>query len=137
MQLLARREHSTLELRHKLTARDFEAAIVDGVLAGLRQEGFLSDERFTETYVFSRVSRGFGPLRIRAELRERGVDDALISRFLAPDAANWCRHVAEARRKRFGSGRPRDFAERARQTRFLQQRGFSLEQIKGAFAEED
>jgi len=137
LQLLARREHSTLELQHKLKAREFESTTVDGVLAGLRQEGLLSDERFTETYVSSRVDRGFGPLRIRAELRERGIDDELVSRFLSTDIADWSNHVAEVRRKRFGGGRPRDFAERARQMRFLQQRGFNLEQIKGAFNEED
>jgi regulatory protein len=136
LRLLARREHSTRELQHKLTDRGHDAALVDEVLAVLREEGALSDCRFAETYAQSRFERGFGPLRIEAELRERGVSPGLIDDALATPAFDWERSACRQRQKRFGSGVPDDFAGRARQMRFLQQRGFNNEQIRAALAGE-
>jgi len=136
LRLLARREHSTRELRHKLTGRGHDAALVDEVLAVLREEGALSDCRFAESYARSRFERGFGPLRIEAELRERGVSPALIDDALADPVFDWERSARGQRQKRFGSGLPEDFAGRARQMRFLQQRGFDNGQIRAALAGE-
>jgi regulatory protein len=39
--------------------------------------------------------------------------------------------------KKFGPARPGDFRERSRQMRFLQQRGFSAEQIEALFRARD
>ena len=81
MGLLARREHSRLELSRKLLKRGFERPVVDQVLAYLTADGSLSEQRFQADYVNARINRGFGPLRISAELRDRGVasDSAALS----------------------------------------------------------
>ncbi|HFD80584.1 MAG TPA: regulatory protein RecX [Gammaproteobacteria bacterium] len=133
--MLARREHSTLELRRKLQARSIDAGLIDEVLAQLADEGLLSEQRFTEAYVRGRCERGYGPLRIRAELRERGIGDGLIEVYLSPWSECWPESAEAQRRKRFGEALPQDFRERARQTRFLQQRGFSGEHIRALFDE--
>jgi regulatory protein len=104
-------------------------ATVEEVLARLAAEGLLSDARFAETYVCSRVQRGCGPLRIRDELRARGVDQALIDDRLHAFDDRWREQIERVRSKRFGPAMPVDFRERARQMRFLQQRGFTPEQI--------
>jgi regulatory protein len=136
LRLLVPREHSVHELRLKLKARSCPAAVAEEVLAALQQERALSDTRFVETYVRSRFERGFGPVRIAAELRERGVDQRLIDAALAHHASAWQASARRQRHKRFGVGLPAGFSDRARQMRFLQQRGFSSEQVHAALAAE-
>lgn len=92
----------------------------------------LSDRRYIEAYHRSRVRRGWGPLRIRAELREHGVDDALIDDYVDVNADYWRDVVRSARAKRFGETPPGGFDERAKQARYLQSRGFTAEQVSAA-----
>ncbi|WP_303901028.1 regulatory protein RecX [Thiohalomonas denitrificans] len=132
IRLLARREHSRRELAFKLNGRGFAREQVDRTLDDLESRRLLSDERFAEFFVRSRVDNGCGPLRIRAELRERGVEDGIIAGQLAEVDADWCALAAEVRRKRFGESIPEVFRERAKQMRFLQYRGFESEQIRAA-----
>ncbi len=132
MDLLARREHSRLELARKLHARAYTPEIAAEVLDALEEEGLLEESRFVESFVRSRVGKGQGPARIRAELLQRGVDDALIQTGLGEADCDWISLAVAARRKRFGADSPSDFAERARQARFLQSRGFDGGQIQAA-----
>ena len=133
LRLLARREHSVLELRYKLALRNFADDIIGRILTDLIEEGLLSDQRFAEVYVRGRFERGFGPQRIQAELRERGVADNLAERMLEEWSGCWTESARQQRDKRFGAVRPDDFAAKARQMRFLQQRGFTGEQIRAVF----
>jgi len=137
MDFLARREHSEQELARKLAARGYDADTVAATLAALVADRLLSNARFAETFVHARIQRGSGPQKIRAELRERGVSDALIDASLETHEADWRELARAVREKRFGSSQPGDFRERSRQMRFLQQRGFSAEQIKGVFRNGD
>ena len=132
LRLLVRREHSERELRFKLERREYEAAVIDEVIARLVDDGYLSDARFAEVFVRSRYERGTGPLKIRAELRERGVDEGLVEDAFRELAADWFDAARQQRDRRFGAVPPQDFRERARQMRFLQQRGFSGEQARAA-----
>lgn len=132
MDLLARREHSLTELRAKLGERAFDAAEIDTALAELAREGLADERRFIEAFVASRIRKGHGPIRIRAELRERGIGDAAIEDGLA-GVCDWNAAARNVRQRRFGAGAPRDFRERARQSRFLEYRGFTAGQVRAAF----
>ncbi len=132
LRLLARREHSILELRRKLVGRGYGEEIVTPLLSELVEEGVLSEERFAESYVRSRVGQGLGPYRIERELQERGVSDGKIESAMAPYADGWNSTAVAVREKKFGTGRIDGFTERARQQRFLQYRGFTHEQIRAA-----
>lgn len=124
LRLLGRREHSRKELSLKLRQRGFEPSVADEAAAEVAAAGYLSDERFAETFIQSRQRRGQGPLKIRAELGRRGVSSNVIDAALETAAVDW-RAVAEgARQKRFGPTPPATTAERARQQRFLAGRGF-------------
>ena len=100
-------------------------------------QGLLSNVRYAESFIHSRFQRGQGPQKIRAELRERGVDDALIEAGLELYAPHWQQLIEQVRHKRFGQARPDDFRERTRQMRFLMQRGFTAEQIDALFRGRD
>ena len=130
VRLLATREHSRAELRRKLLARGGEAVVVEGVLDALAQRRLQSDARYAEQYVAQRAARGYGPARIRAELRERGIDDGVIADWLDEQDSVWKDRLAEVARKRFGAAGLADFRDRARRERFLEYRGFGAELIR-------
>lgn len=129
MDLLARREHSRLELERKLTSREYEESEIQVTLNKLVEDNLQSDHRFTEAYIQSRINKGFGPVKIGIELRERGVTDTLIDECLGVHQASWIELATAQQQKKFRT-KPDDFTERARQARFLQNRGFSVEQIQ-------
>jgi regulatory protein len=100
------------------------------VLDALAACGLQSDARYVEQYVAMRAARGYGPVRIRAELRERGVDGLLIDEWLDERDPAWRERLRAVARKRFGTAAPADFRDRARRARFLEQRGFGAELIR-------
>jgi len=132
LDLLARREHSRVELTRKLAAREFPAEIITATLDGLERSGALAEARFTETFIRSRVAKGQGPLRIRAELAQRGVAEAEVDTLLRNAEVDWVAMTRAARQKRFGGAPPRDYPDRARQARFLEYRGFNSAQVRAA-----
>lgn len=133
MDLLARREHGFFELERKLSVR-FPREMVVAVLTRLQQERLQSDERFVESYVYSRRQRGYGPVRIRAELLQKGLESELITQHLQCYQDDWTALVRKIKEQKFGTGQPASARERARQIRFLTGRGFSLEQIYSLFS---
>jgi regulatory protein len=133
LELLARREHSVLELRQKLLWRAFPPADIDAVLERLLAENLLDETRYAESYAHSRADKGYGPLRIDRELRERGLADEIIAPVLAGLASHWRQGLASLHRKKFKGAPPADVGDEMRQMRFLRQRGFSVEQITGLF----
>ncbi|MCW8847229.1 MAG: recombination regulator RecX, partial [Sedimenticola sp.] len=82
IRLLTNREHSRLELSRKLQSRCDDRNLLSEVLDDLERSGYLSDDRFTELYVNYRKQKGFGPIRIRQELQERGISTDLIYAWL-------------------------------------------------------
>ncbi len=133
MDFLARREHSEQELRRKLNARAGDDDAVEEVLRQLKDERLQSDERFTEAYVHHRVNAGIGPLKIRYELRQKGIDESLADAILEPLAEQWEAMMRRQRERKYGEVIPADYAERMKQARFVQNRGFSPESVMRLF----
>jgi regulatory protein len=102
------------------------------IVAGLVAEGSVSDERFIEALLHVRRVRGYGPLYIRRELEEKGIDRSTIEHWLDVSSRDWVEDVKRVYKKKFGGKKPASLAERAKQTRFLQYRGFTHEQIRRA-----
>jgi regulatory protein len=127
---LSRREHSEFELRKKLLAKGAAADAVDAMIGDLKRNNALSDDRYTEAYVRSRIERGDGPLKIRHELSRRGVSGVLIDRHMDHGDEFWERVLRKVCSRKFGVEAPGDYKEWARQARFLQIRGFAPEQIR-------
>jgi regulatory protein len=132
---LARREYSRAELRAKLlphvqTEEDFEQSQpvdLDALLDDLTARGWLSDARATTQLVHAKRSR-FGTQRITHELRQRGIAEALIDAELPALKESELDTAREVWQRKFGVA-PQDAKEKARQMRFLQSRGFSMEVI--------
>ena len=134
--LLSRREYSAFELQRKLQQKHYAADVIERVLADFATEGSLSDRRFAESYTRFRQAKGFGPLRIQQELQQRGVKQAIIDLVLNNCDTQWDEVIRQVRQKKFGHEMPEDFASRAQQSRYLQYRGFSHEQIHGLLSQD-
>ncbi len=137
LDLLARREHAVAELTRKLIEKGFDEIFVDEALSVLVDDGLLSDARYAESYVRSRMNKGFGPVRIREELRQRGVASVLVSDCVDFQDRCWIETARAAWQKRFGGKIPEDIKARAKQLQFLQYRGFTTEQTKHIFKDLD
>lgn len=121
--LLARREHSRLELARKLADRGFSADEVEPVLERLADEGWQSDRRYAESLIRARSARRYGPDRVANELSQHGVDEAVASAAFAAEPQDWAALAREQLLARFREP-PADFPERARRHRHLVRRGF-------------
>ena len=130
MQYLARREHSRSELHDKLLKKGCAEALATETVKRLEQERLVSDDRFMESLIQARRSRGYGPLRIQKELQEKGVTAEAIERWLDVSGREWLEDIRRVQRKKFGARLPKSYPERARQARFLQYRGFTYDQIQ-------
>jgi regulatory protein len=135
LQCLARREYSRAELRAKLLPHvqadeEFDsvsATDLDALLDDLTQRGWLSDERAATQLLHAKRAR-YGTQRITHELRQRGIDETLIAGALPELKESELATAREVWRKKFGVP-PQDAKEKARQMRFLQSRGFSMDTI--------
>ncbi len=129
VQLLARREHSVRELVEKLVSKGIDGATARLVVDDLRGRGLQSDRRFAEVLVRSRVERGHGPVRIRQELSQRGIEDELVREMLSDGADRWRLRASAVRERKFGSCAPADRKHWSRQARFLAARGFPADLV--------
>ncbi|WP_348827062.1 regulatory protein RecX [Halomonas sp. RT37] len=134
--LLARREYGREELRGRLLAKGHVLEDIDQALEALAEQGLQSDQRFAESFLRGRLMRGQGPVKMLAELGQRGVDRALAREALAEleheESVDWYRLASEALERRFGPELPADPRERARRERFLAGRGFDFDHVREA-----
>jgi regulatory protein len=129
LRMLARREHTRVELARKLAAHTESVEEIDAVLEYLVSRQLLSDARYAEMRMHARSAR-FGNARLAQELRGAGVGDELVDSVLAEAESELVR-ASEVWRRKYGNvGVPADAAGRARQMNFLIRRGFSGETIR-------
>ena len=137
MDYLARREYGQKELIRKLANAGFEQAISATAIEQLSEDGLQDDRRFVRNFIQSRINQGKGPVRIQADLGQRGLPGGLVDEMLAEVDFDWHGLAAEVRRKKFGDEVPADFKTKAKQMRFLQQRGFEQAHIQSAVSDDD
>ena len=127
MRYLARREHSRTELRSKLLPYVQESDDLDAVLDDLIRRDYLSDARAAEQMINQRRRR-FGTQRITHELRQKVITDVLIDDAIPQLKATELETARDVWQRKFGIP-PQDQKEKAKQARFMQSRGFSMDII--------
>ena len=128
--LLARREHSRRELTLKLRQGGYEGEEAGAALDRLGEQHYQDDDRFAEMLVRSRVAQGYGPMRLRAELKSHGLADARIREVLDAAEVDWPAMAAAQLRRRFGAAATSDHEERVRRAQFLLRRGFPAATVR-------
>jgi len=122
--LLSRREHSARELKAKLARKGHAKDEIAGAVDKLIDRRYQSDDRFAVSIARTRVSQGYGPARIRAELKSHGLADAAVRTAIASTEADWTAIATAQLKRRFGAKASADREERGRRAQFLLRRGF-------------
>ena len=125
LRYLVRREHSRDELARKLAPYAESSEILEGVLRSLESKKQLSNERFAEVRA-NLLARKYGTAKIRHDLKEKGVEAALVERVSAAGELERARAILQRKYRAAASSRE----ERAKRARFLQSRGFSYDTIR-------
>ncbi|WP_428353434.1 regulatory protein RecX [Methyloprofundus sp.] len=133
LRYLMRREHSQQELVQKVSAKGFVKQDVEQVIGELIEQGLQSDARFAESYARSRVHKGFGPLRIQAELQQRGAGKYPFDMAVEDIAGSWQELLEQVYSKKYGNKPILDLREKLKRCHFLQQRGFPNELVQHLF----
>ena len=128
--LLARREHSRRELRQKLDRSGYAGEEAGDALERLGEQNYQDDDRFAEMLIRSRSAQGYGPMRLRAELKSHGLPDERIRHWLNAADIDWADSAASQLRRRYGSVGTAEPAERARRAQFLLRRGFPAATVR-------
>ncbi len=129
-QYLMRREHSEHELRRKLARWD-ELDQIDQAIALLKERNAQSDLRYAEHVARVRFNAGKGPAVLKQEFSQHKIDVVIVEEVMAEYAGRWSGLAETVRQKKFGPEAPSDYKTWAKQARFLQQRGFSSNDIPG------
>lgn len=137
---LAKREHSCQQMRQKLQRycdnSVEDAACIEDILAQLMAKGWLSDQRFAQEYIESRINRGFGPRRIQWELEQRGILASIIQALLSEGDEIWQQRLLALRKKKFSMGKLPNQQQAMKQRQFFYARGFTHSQIDQVFAQD-
>jgi len=133
---VARRPHSETELRDKLKQKEFDEGSIDDAIQRLIQLGYVDDGAFARQWAEERGTTR-GKRLLQQELRQRGVEDAVIELVLEDadtDEVAQARALAAKRLGRF-TGRSPDVVRR-RLTDYLARRGYSYQVISEALTED-
>jgi regulatory protein len=132
MDFLSRREHSSKEIYQKMSRKVESKEMLLESIKDLERDGLLSDERFAESYFQSRKRRGFGPLRIKSELIQRGVKENLF--YSLEKEIDWSSNALDALKKKLNGKVPQETKEILKLKNFLNYRGFEFQDIDKAFS---
>ena len=132
LDIISRREHSQKELTDKLLKKYDIPEPVNSVIENLIDKNLLNDFRFSQTYVVARKRKGFGPKKIGYELVSRGINENTASEAIDAEGG-WNEAALKAFNKKFKAGIGEDFKEQNKQKVFLQNRGFSFQEIDSVF----
>ena len=132
MDFLSRREHSSKEIYQKMSRKVESKEMLLESIKELQRDGLLSDERFAESYFQSRKRRGFGPLRIKSELIQRGVKESLF--YSLEKEIDWSSNALDALKKKLNGKVPQETKEILNLKNFLNYSGFEFQDIDKAFS---
>lgn len=144
--ILAMRDHSEAEFRRKIMQTDARAALrneeqaeeipaelLEQLVAWCYEHQWLDDVRFAQRFVVSRSRKGYGPQRIRMELTQKGIGRELAETTLAEAEIDWSAQAFDVAERKFGLPLPTEWKEKARVQRYLQAKGFFMEDIQSIF----
>lgn len=135
--LCARSEHSESELRKRLKVWGVSVADSEAILKSLRENRFVSDERFARAYAVDKLRfSGYGSMKIRMGLIAKGVDRAIIDTAISElDEEEYSRRLDEilaAKARNISDEELATYECRVKLYRFALSRGFESSLISKA-----
>jgi len=130
LSMLARREHSQRELRARLEHGGYDEAEATEAIERLGEQNYQGDGRFAEMLLRARIAHGYGPARIRAELRSHGLNATAIDALIAAAEVDWDALARAQLLKKYGRAPAADRAEGGKRAQFLLRRGFAAATVR-------
>jgi len=128
--LLARCEYSRVQLTRKLQEKGYQGDVIDIALGFLQAQGYWCETRFINSMIRLRIARGMGPVKILFELNHKHqISKAQVVNSESWSQADWFSLVQMVYEKKYNDIKPKNSADKMSRWRFLQQRGFTHEQI--------
>jgi regulatory protein len=129
---LGRQEYYEAKFRQKLVKAEATEEQIELLTEEFVQNNWLSEQRYCEGFVRGRINKGHGKIRIRADARQKGLDQDTLT--LAVDAVelDWFEQARSTYQKKFHDRPVVDIKDKAKRLRFMQYRGFSIEQVSYA-----
>lgn len=139
--ILAKKRFTVSEMVRKLEARNRKSpspmsdSDLQEVLEKLVKSNFLNDRDYAYFYIEGRTNGQYkpvGPLKMKAKLRQKGIDAAHINSALAeiePDEYALAKDLLSRKIKHLTAADLREQKTQARLVRFLQGNGFSTDTI--------
>ena len=131
--LLSYRQRSRQELKNRLADKGFSPGIIRQVINVLDQLDYIDDREFAVSWIRDRISRGFGPYRVRQQLREKGIAEQIIEEQLEAEYDFELEYelAEELARKKKGRYRNKsDWEARNKLKQVLKRKGFSFSVIE-------
>lgn len=136
---LGRQEYSIDKFSRKLRQYEATEEQVHLIVQEFCQHNWLSEQRYCEGFVRSRIRKGQGKARIINDARTHGLDQqtllAALNQAEDDDKVDWFELALETYQRRYGQTEVSDFKEKAKRIRFMQYRGFTMEQVQYAIDE--
>lgn len=130
MALLARCEQSRAQLTRKLEAKGYQGGDIMIALDALEADNYLSETRFVNCMIRFRAGCGMGPVKIMSELQyKHQIAKAMIIQSESWMAMDWLAIAQDVYNKKYGENPSQQSKNKVTQLRFLQQRGFTNDQI--------
>lgn len=134
MRSLARRESAESELARRLRQQGYQEEVIEAVLDHCRGYNWVNDERYGAMAVRAGAAKGQGPLKIRFDLRRKGLDDGQIDAAFEQPALDWFELALALLSRRAKATDLADFKLRMKWLKYLMGRGFTQEQARYALS---
>lgn len=140
-------EHCEQEMAEKCAKWGLPAQAAARIVGRLVKEGFVSDARFAPLFVRDKVRfSGWGPVKVRMQLKMKGIDDNLADDAIAAFPADeWHSILLRALKSKLRTASAPASDEQdglaygsklyASLVRFALQRGFEYDEVRRAIAE--
>ncbi|MGS3152467.1 regulatory protein RecX [Aeromonas sanarellii] len=134
MRSLARRESAESELARRLRQQGYQEEVIEAVLDYCRGYNWVNDERYGAMAVRAGAAKGQGPLKIRFDLRRKGLDDGQIDAAFEQPALDWFELAFALLERRASVAELDDFKLRMKWLKYLLGRGFTQDQARYAIS---
>ncbi len=131
LNILNKRDYTEYEIKSKLLKKGFDSQTINDVLNYVKEKNFINDRRYAENFVFFKLKAGYGVKKIQYAMKEKGINENLISEFLSKaDEAKYGRAVFVKQLQKLSDKKN----AREKLYAYMTRRGFKYDTIKELFS---
>lgn len=130
--LVAKREYNSHTLSTKLTQLGAPIDCIDTVLSDFIERRWIDETRYCELFIRAQLNKGHGLMRIKQEAQQKRIPSDVLNKELGTLEIDWFQLAREAYNRRFLNKPIADIKDKQKRIRYIQYRGFSMEETLAA-----